>query len=93
MHHCVLFYTPIPVPKAIKIPAAKAAVNIEWSNLNTLPAWSESQVRANADVTHEDQNNKTSVHVATLMDLCHMIHSEMAGKVTKDESCFEETMS
>ena len=73
MYHSGLVYTPIPIPKAMKIPAAKAAGDKEWDKLKTLSAWSESKVLAKS---HEAQNKKTQEHVATLMDLFHLKHSD-----------------
>ena len=55
MCHYGLVHTPIPIPKAMKMPGAKAAVNKEWHKLNNLPVWSEYEVRAKTDVIHEAQ--------------------------------------
>ena len=35
--HHGLVHTPIPLPKAMKIPAAKASVDTQWEQLNNLP--------------------------------------------------------
>ena len=58
MYLCGLVRTPIPVPKAMKIPAAKAAIDKKWDKLKNLSTWSESKVRAKADVTHEAQHKQ-----------------------------------
>ena len=39
MYHCGL--VPIPIPKAMKAPAAEVAVDKEESKLKNLPAWSD----------------------------------------------------
>ena len=38
----------IPVPQAMKIPDAKAAVDREWQKLETIPAWQLKKLRAKA---------------------------------------------
>ena len=38
-----LVHLPIPLPKAMNIPGAKAAVDKEWATLVNLPAWQESR--------------------------------------------------
>ena len=52
----------IPMPQAMKIPDAKAAVDEERKNLDTIPAWNLVQV----------QRESKKVHFATLMDICHL---------------------
>ena len=64
MCHYGLVRTQMPTPKAMKIPATQAAV--EGDTLIDLPSWSESKVRAKADVRREAQNKQTSVHAATI---------------------------
>ena len=68
MYHNGLVRTPIPIPEAIRIPAAKAAVDKKWDRLNHLPAWSESNARPKADAMREAQHQKTPVHFTTLWD-------------------------
>ena len=36
----------IPVPQAMKIPAAKAAVDEEWEKLENISAWNLTKVRS-----------------------------------------------
>ena len=60
----------------MKRPAAKAAADKEWHKLKkNLPAWSDSEVLAKADVIPEAQK---TVHFETLMDFSHLKHSELA---------------
>ena len=68
MCHYVLVHPPISIPKMMKIPAAKAAVEKEWNKLKNLPSWSESKVRATADVIHKAHKKKTSAQFAKLME-------------------------
>ena len=39
MTHYKLVHKFIPMPQAMKIPGAKAAVDKEWKTLETIPAW------------------------------------------------------
>ena len=39
LQHYNLIHKVIPLPQAMKIPAAKAAVDKEWEKLGKIPAW------------------------------------------------------
>ena len=39
-----------PTPKAMNISEAKGALDMEWTNLQKLPAWSESKVTSKAEM-------------------------------------------
>ena len=71
--HHGLEHAPVPKPNAMnRIPAAEAAGD-EWDTLTDLPALGTNQkVRDTADAIREAQNK------ATLMDFCHLKHSELA---------------
>ena len=43
--HYNLVHKFIPMPQAMKIPEAKAAVDKEWKKLETIPAWDGFQKR------------------------------------------------
>ena len=45
--HCsiTIWYTIFPVPQAMKIPAAKTAVDKEWEKLEKIQAWDQTKVR------------------------------------------------
>ena len=45
LQHDNLVHKFIPVPQAMKIPAAKAAVDKEWEKLDKIPAWDLTTVR------------------------------------------------
>ena len=46
LQHENLVHNFIPVPQAMKIPAAKAAVDKEWEKLEKIPAWDLTKVRS-----------------------------------------------
>ena len=43
-------HTPLPIPKALRIPAAKDALEKEWRKLETKKAWDVSKVQPKAKV-------------------------------------------
>ena len=69
--HCNLVHTFIPMPQAMKIPDAKAAVDKEWEKLQ-LPAWQWDKVKSQKDVILEVQRETKKVHFVSLMDICHL---------------------
>ena len=48
----------IPVPQAMKIPDAKAAVDKEWKKLGTIPAWQLEKVKSKEEVFLEAQKGQ-----------------------------------
>ena len=68
MTHYNLVHKFVPVPQAMKIPDAKAAMDKEWKKLETIPAWQLEKVESKKGVFLEAQKDKTKVHFATLMD-------------------------
>ena len=64
----------------MKIPVAKAAVDIEWEKLEKLLAWPETKVKSKNEVIEKAQKKGTTVHFATLMDFCHLKSSELDQK-------------
>ena len=68
----------------MKIPEAKAAVDKEWKKLETIPAWDVRKVKSKKEVIEEAQNNNNNkVHVASLMDFCHLKNSELEPQLQK----------
>ena len=67
MSHYNLGHKFILVPQAMN-PDAKAAVDRECD-------WG--QVKSNKEVTLEAQRDKKKVHVASLMDICHLKNAEL----------------
>ena len=46
LQHFNLVHKIIPMPQAMKIPAAKAVVDKDWEKLETIPAWDLTKVRS-----------------------------------------------
>ena len=60
----------IPVPQAMKIPAAKAAaVDKEWEKLEKIPGWDLAKVRSKKEVIDEARTKDAKVRFASLMDI------------------------
>ena len=51
------FGSQISLPRAMKIPDAKAAVDKEWKKVETMPAWLN-KVKSKKEVILEAQNDK-----------------------------------
>ena len=52
------------MPQALKIPAAKAAVDKEWEKLEKIPAWDITKVRSKSVVIDEARTKGIKVHFA-----------------------------
>ena len=72
LQHCNLEHKFIPMPQAMKIPAAKAAVDKEWEKLEKVPSWDLTKVRSKSEVIDEARTKGARVHFASLMDICHL---------------------
>ena len=59
----------IPMPQAVKIPAAKAAVDKEWEKLEKISAWNLTKVKSKKEVIDEARTSGATVHFASLMDM------------------------
>ena len=46
LQHYNLVHKFIPMPQAMKIPAAKAAVDKEWEKLEKISAWDQTKIRS-----------------------------------------------
>ena len=87
LQHYNLFHKFIPMPQAMKIPAAKAAVDKEWEKLEKISAWNLTKVRSKKEVIDEARTKRAKVHFASLMDICHlkkMLNWRQSTKNTKD---------
>ena len=73
----------IPMPQAMKIPAAKAAVDKEWEKLEKISAWKLTKVRSKKEVIDEARTKGEKVHFASLMDICHLNNAELEAKHQK----------
>ena len=76
-------YLIFPMPQAMKIPAAKAAVDKEWEKLEKISAWNLTKVRSKKEAIDEARTKGTKVHFASLMDICHLKNAELEAKHQK----------
>ena len=83
LQHYNLVHKFITMPQAIKIPAAKAAVDKEWEKLEKIPAWDLTKVRSKSEVTDKARTKGAKVHFASLMDICHLKNAELDAKHQK----------
>ena len=87
------------MPQAMKIPAAKAAVEKKWEKLEKIPAWDLTKVRSKSQVIEEARTRGAKVHFASLVDICHLENAELEtthqkykgrvvlrGDIVKDDS-------
>ena len=71
------------MPQAMKIPAAKAAVDKEWEKLEKIPAWNITKVRNKSEVIDEARTKGVKVHFTSRMDICHVKNAEWETKHQK----------
>ena len=72
-----------PVLQAMKIPAASVAVDQEWEKLEKIPAWDLTKVSSKSVVIDEARTKGAKVHVASLMEICHLKNAELETKHQK----------
>ena len=83
LQHYNLVHKFIPMPQAMKIPAAKAAVDKEWEKLEKISAWNLTKVRSKKEVIDEARTLGATVHFASLMDICHLKNAELEARHQK----------
>ena len=83
LQHYDLVHKFIPMPQAMKIPAAKAALDKEWEKLEKIPAWNLTKVRSKSEVIDEARTKGAKVHLASLMDICHLKNAKSETKHQK----------
>ena len=83
LQHCNLVHKFILVPQAMKIPAAKAAVDKEWEKLKKIPAWDLRKVTRKSEVTDEARTKGAKVQIASLMDICYFKNADLEAKHQK----------
>ena len=83
LQHYNLVHKFIPMPQAMKIPAAKAAVDKEWEKLEKISAWNLTKVRSKKEVIDEASTSGATVHFASFMDTCHLKNAELEAKHQK----------
>ena len=76
----------ILMPQDMKIPAAKAAVDKDWENIEKIPAWDLTKVRSKSEVIDEARTKGAKVYFASLIDICHLKNAEMETKHQKTSS-------
>ena len=59
LQHCNLVHKFIPMPQAMKIPAANAAVDKEWEKWEKIPAWDLTKVISKKEVIDEARTKGT----------------------------------
>ena len=57
------------LPQAMKIPAAKAAVDKEWEKLEKISARNLTKVKSKKEVIDEARTSGATVHFASIMDI------------------------
>ena len=83
LQHYNLVHKFIPMPQAMKIPAAKAAMDKEWEKLEKISAWNLTKVKSKKMVIDEARTAGATVHFASLMDICHLKNAELEAKHQK----------
>ena len=67
LQHYNLVHEFIPMSQAMKIPAAKAAVDKECEKIEKISAWNLTKVRSKSEVIAEAMTKGAKVHFASLM--------------------------
>ena len=83
LQHYNLVHKFIPMPQAMKIPAAKAAEDKEWEKLENISAWNLTKIKSKKEVIDETRTSGATVHFASLMDICHLKNAELEAKHQK----------
>ena len=83
LQHYNLVHKIFPMPQALKIPAAKAAVDKEWEKLEKFSAWNLTKVKSKIQVIDEARTSGGTVHFASLMDICYLKNAELGAKHQK----------
>ena len=65
LQHYNLVHKFIPMPQAMKIPAAKAAVDKDWEKLEKISAWNLAKVKSKKQVIDEARASGSPVHFAS----------------------------
>ena len=87
-YNITIWYTIFLCFQAMKISAAKAAVDKEWEKLEKIPAWDITKVRNKSEVIDEARTKGAKVHFASLMDICHFQNWRQSTKKYKGRVVF-----
>ena len=71
------------MPQAMKIPAAKAAVDKEWEKLEKISAWNLTKVRSKKDVIDESRASGATVHFCIINGHVSFEKCLIGGKTPK----------
>ena len=88
LQHYNLVHKFIPMLQAMKIPAAKSAVDKEWEKLEKMSALDLTKVRSQSEVIDEARTKGTKVHFASLMQICHLKNADLETKHQKYKGRF-----
>ena len=83
LQHYNLVHKLIPMPQAMKMHEAKAAVDKEWEKYEKISAWNLTKVRNKSQVIDEARTSGAKVHFASVMDICHLKNAELEAKHQK----------
>ena len=83
LQHYNLVHKFIPTLQAVKIPAAKAAMDKEWEKLEKISEWNLMKVKSKKQVIDKARTSGVTVHFASLMDICHLKNAEFEAKHQK----------
>ena len=83
VQHYNLVHKFIPMPQAIKIPTANAAVDKELEKLEKILTWGLTKVRSKKEVIDEVTTTGAKVIFASLMGICHLKNAELEAKHQK----------
>ena len=53
----------------------------EWEKLEKISAWNLTKVKSKKQVIDEARTSGATVHLASLMDICHLKHPKYKGRV------------
>ena len=71
LDYWAMVHTPVDIDKARFIPRAQEAIDKQWKQLIDGGAWLTETVREKQDVIDEAKLNGKTVHIGSLMTLCH----------------------
>ena len=83
LQHYNLVHKFILMLQAMKIPAAKAAVDKEWEKLENISAWNLTKARSKKEVIDVARTKGAKVYFSSLMDICHLKNAELDTKHQK----------
>ena len=83
LQHYNLVHKFIPMPQAMKIPAAKAAVDKEREKPEKTTARNTTKAKRKKEAIDEARTSGATVHFASLMDIWHLKNAELEAKHQK----------